>query len=134
MQQNNIKNLIQAIDNYQDLLKLKDGIEQKIKENKKAIENKNSYLLSSKIKEQESILSKLSEEIEGWRQISFEVVSALPVGKVSEDLTIEDNLVAESANGNVRERVAIYNGGAIAKFTYLQAGAAKKSTSYHGAN
>lgn len=131
--QNRVEKLLEAIFNYRDLLELKDRVEKKLKETKEKSDNCEIYL-EDRVKEQESLVSKLNEEIEGWKRVSFEFVSLFPVGKISENLTIEDNLIAQSTSGNIRERIAIYNGQAIAKFSYIAAERSKRSVSYFGPN
>lgn len=129
--------LIEAINTYQDLLKLKDSVQKKIQESKEYISNSDKHSgvhYSAKLKEQENLMSKLDEEIEGWRQISFSFVSAFPVGRISDNLVIEDNVVANSPSGNVRERIAICKGAPLAKFTYLESNKSKPAPNYFGAN
>jgi hypothetical protein len=138
IQSEKVEKLIEAINTYQDLIKLKQDLESKIKEAKikvqDSFEEQDKAVYELKLKEHESFMTKLNEEIVGWKQLSFEFVSAFPVGKVSEKLLIEDNLVSKTPSGNVRERVAVCDGETIAKFTYLEAGSAKRNTEYYGAN
>lgn len=138
IQSEKVEKLIEAINTYQDLLKLKQSLESKIKEAKlnasSSLEEQDKAAYDLKLKEHESFMVKLNEEIVGWKQLSFEFVSAFPVGKISEKLSIQDNLVSKTPSGNVRERVAVCDGETIAKFTYLEAGSAKRSQEYYGAN
>jgi len=138
MQSQKIEKLIEAIKTYQDLLKLKQSLESKIKEvrlqSNRSLEEHDKAIFELRLKEHESFMVKLNEEISGWKQLSFEVVSAFPVGKISENISIEDKIVSKTPSGNVRERIAIRNGEVIAKFTYLEASATKRSSEYYGAN